>query len=97
MSPRATSPVAWWTDRYDAKPLSTLVGDLEDLSEDERDLVDQIVRTKYHGDFVPSSSLTTAELRAALRLMRRGVLFATFHITPSIGTAFFQRLKGKAK
>jgi hypothetical protein len=99
MPPHNASIVAWWSDRYDAKPFSInstgVVGDLSDLSDEERDIVKVLAHTKYDGDFIASTSMTSSEVRGSVRLMRRGVLFATFHITPTIGEAFFKRVSEK--
>lgn len=84
--------VAWWCDRYEVQPFSVNVGNLEHLTEEERDIVSSIMNDFDPDAFQPSTSMSSRDLRASLRLVRRGVLFATFHTTPTIGERFFRRV-----
>lgn len=67
------NPVRWWCD-------SLVINEPDEITQDEYEML-ALLNHDLRKDGVESTDMSSHELRAAIRLMRRGILKCTFTLT----------------
>ncbi len=87
-------PVAWWCDRFNPLPATAdKPPHLDTFTDEEKALIKALMGGDDDEETAISSvEMNTSELRAAIRLMRRGALKAIFLLSPT-GNAIVDRAR----